>query len=96
MSFLYFFHISVVVKVFEDNHEFNNLIADIHMPTMERGTIKVAGYSKSIQQQLIHSIFIYLFFYSCTSFQIWGIYDFLEYFYLMVFFIVLIIDFGIL
>ncbi|XP_053170599.1 dipeptidyl peptidase 4-like [Scomber japonicus] len=34
-----------VVKVFEDNHEFNNLIADIHMPTMERGTIKVAGYN---------------------------------------------------
>ncbi|XP_042368967.1 dipeptidyl peptidase 4-like [Plectropomus leopardus] len=32
------------VSVLEDNTAFRSLISDIQMPTMERGTIKVAGY----------------------------------------------------
>lgn len=53
MSFLYFY-IFVEMNVLENNDAFSSLISDIQMPTMRRGTIKVAGYGKWIQQQLIN------------------------------------------
>lgn len=49
MNFLYFY-IFVEKVVLEDNGAFSSLISGIQMPTMRRGTIKVAGYSKWIQQ----------------------------------------------
>lgn len=37
---------SLELKRLEDNSQFSNMTADIRLPTVRRGTIRVAGYSK--------------------------------------------------